>query len=151
LHLKQRLREFYAWRTPERNPQEAVAYLLREVVPVSGFEAGVVYTLDPSFSEIVPRLRFGQVTLRRVASHKVSEDSLSRDSVLSALQVPAPCLSRVAGQDRSFVVGALGSTRKIGVLYVEFSSGLAEQDHIDVTVMFKALCQSLLDALGIAA
>jgi hypothetical protein len=35
VHLKQRLREFYAWRTPERNPQEAVAYLLREVVPVS--------------------------------------------------------------------------------------------------------------------
>jgi hypothetical protein len=150
LHLKQRLREFYAWRTPEKNPQEAVAHLLREVVPVSGFEAGVVYTLDPSFSELVPRLKFGQVSLRRVASHKVSEDSLSRDSVLSALQVPAPCVSRVAGQDRSFVVGALGTTRKIGVFYVEFSSGLAEQDHIDVTVMFKALCQSLLDALGIA-
>jgi len=150
LHFRQRLREFYGWRTQEKNPQEAVAYLLREVIPVSGFEAGIVYTLDPSFSELVPRLKFGAPTLRKAISHKVSEDALSRDPVLSSLHVPAPCVSRVAGQDHSFAVGALGGSRKIGVMYVEFSSELAEQENIDVLVNFKALCQALLDALGIA-
>lgn len=150
LALKRRLRDFYGWLPHSPSSRDAVSHFLRTVLPLTGFSAGCVYTLDAGTMELIPRLKFGEVKLRALTPLKYDGLALSKDSVLGAYHAPAPFVSRTDDSEHAFVVGVLGDERKMGVLYFELPAQALDSDEFDYLNIFKAIRQVFHDCLGIS-
>jgi hypothetical protein len=149
LHIRQRLVEFYSKLHEGLDPRSAVAALLAQVIPVTGFEAGIISTIEPSRMELVPRLKFGEIQLRRVMALRYSDRRATDDPLLAALAMPTPYVSRSEGAGRAFLVGGLGGEKAIGVFYAECSTELLDRAEFEPLVVFKAVLRSFEDALGL--
>lgn len=150
--LKQGLRELYSTIGKNAISQNAVRVLTRELFPVAGFIGGCVYILDPASRQFAPRLSVGRVTLRSVTPVSYSRYASEHDTVIRAFDCQAPIVehSRSSTPDAvASISAALGSSNKIGVLYLEVPQ--LELNHFSQSVLthFKAVRKALEDALNL--
>lgn len=147
LHIRQRLVEFYSKLHEGLDARSAVSALLAQVIPVTGFEAGLISTIEPNRMELVPRLKFGEIQLRRVVPLPYGDRRATDDPLLAALALPTPYVSRTEGVGRAFIVGGLGGEKAIGVFYAECSTELLDRAEFEPLIVFKGILRSFEDAL----
>lgn len=151
--LKQGLRELYSTMERQAISQHAVRVLTRELFPIAGFIGGCVYILDPASRQFAPRLSVGRVTLRTISPVSYSHYAIENDSVIRAFDCQAPIVEHSRSNTPDAVASisaALGSTNKIGVLYLEVPQ--LELNHFSQSVQthFKAVRKALEDALNLS-
>ncbi len=147
LHIRQRLNEFYETLGESFDSKSAVSRILSQIIPVTGFEAGIIATIEPSRMELIPRLKFGRIALQKVETLSFGGRLSTDNPLLAALAMPAPYMSRAEGAERAFVVGGLGGENPLGVLYVECGTELLDRQDFELLTVFKAVLRAIEDAL----
>jgi len=142
--LQESLRQLYASVTPEKVDKGLVGILLKEIVIDAGFSGGCVFIVDPSSLSLKPRTLIGTVKLRTI-SNVVLEPG---DPAVAALSSSEASLNEGLSAENSPMIGiysALGTRKKIGVLYLETSRSRSSEATMGIfQVLRKALCDVLL-------
>lgn len=143
------LHRFYEIVTRGEGARQCVGNVVQTLIPLSGFEAGIIYTIDPTVALLVPQLKIGTVTLR--SSSPVAYVTAG-DLISQAYQSTSPVVKTVAessGGYRTSVAGILGYSQRVGVLYLEIDHSLFERPEKDYLIHFKAISKAFTDALGL--
>ncbi len=128
--------------------RDALDALLKQAIPLAGFDRGGLYLLDPDSMLLRPRVPIGTIELTDLASHAFS--GRSRSAISAALHSLLPYeghSSEIDGTTRSIIAGALGVEHKSGVLYLEVGEQLSMRPAEERLSIFKALRQALNDIL----
>jgi hypothetical protein len=110
----------------------------------------MIATIEPARLELIPRLKFGEMTLRKAVPQRFGDRLRSNDPLIAALTVPSPYVSRAEGVERAFAVGGLGGEQPIGVLYAECPTELLDIKDYELLVVFRAVLRAFEDALRLA-
>lgn len=148
--LKIALTELYAKLESGIEVKESLQHLVSRVIPVSGFTSGAVFTLDPTLNALVPRLKFGQTELRKIASIQLGGSTGASDCVTLGFTCNAPIVENYQLSDENevgLVCGAIGVSQVIGVLYVEYPYAVLKELSGGALVHFKAIREALNDCL----
>ncbi|MCO6431861.1 MAG: HDOD domain-containing protein [Deltaproteobacteria bacterium] len=150
--LRKKFKDLYALIQPGAVSKEGLQLLLKEVVPFAGFNGGYVYTLDPGTMALVPRTKVGLVIAKRMEPVPYENGSAHSDPILTAYGCSAPIVQMIeqdcGPQPLAFMAGALGSEKKIGVLYLELPEELLNDKDANMLLNYKAIRQALNDCLN---
>lgn len=145
--VQKALKEMYSEMTNESVNKALVGRLLKDIVPEAGFTGGCVFVVDPSSLSLKPRTLIGKVQMRKITNVELEPG----DAAVSALSSPQPVIQLAEDIPNSSFAGiysALGSRKKVGVLYLEKpqpSSANPDDGTLGVfEVIRKALCDALL-------
>lgn len=150
--VRKRLTDLYELMLEKRDVQEVMRILVKEILPVAGFSGGIIYTFDPQLNMLMPRLRFGDVLLRNAEPVTMRYDGAAPDEIHTAFECQTPIMERAAFTstvDVGFMAAALGSVRRVGVFYAEFSGGPVTDHATNPMITFKALRQAVQNVLGL--
>lgn len=145
----------------------AIEKLVKQLFPQAGFTGGCVYVIDPTSMTLAPRVSFGKLTLRTLRSLPLQADAgraigplvsevisthmrSAKDLALAALACDQPLVERSdtdSDTATAALCGVLGKKRKVGVMYLELPEVALDDDSQLTLTIFKALRQSLCDAL----
>ena len=108
--------------------------------------------LDPAMRQFVPRLTIGAMVLRQATAVSCTRYSAENDTVIRAFDCQAPLINHSytkSTSDLASISGAVGSSQKIGVLYLELPEAALASLETPVVTHFKALRRALEDALRV--
>lgn len=147
-HIEKRLHSFYSeLAQATRIDERLIALLARDVVPAAGFTGGIVFTVDPFLTKLMPQLAIGQPCTHRVSG--VELNSLA-DPISRAFESIAPVTTNVdvaAGGRLVSIAGVLGYSQRIGVLMLEIPRQTYVQSAEAHLTHFKAIAQSFNECL----
>jgi hypothetical protein len=166
-HVQAALRTLYSEMPRSHVNRDALEILLKEVIPAAGFTGGCIFVVDPASLALAPRTVIGKVTLRPVqrvalktipgngSNALISETILSSAGTSSDLAAAAfacsyPLMERSEESADSGTIGmyaSLGTKRRVGVLYLEAPENNVGDTNGGAVLLFKALRQTLCDAL----
>jgi len=152
--LRKRFKNFYTLVKPGEIAREALAFLIKEIIPFAGFNGGYIYTLDPTTMQLVPRTKIGTSVEKPMQSIPYNSSQSDPDPVATAFGCSAPIVQGVNNDaarphGTSSIVGAIGMAPKIGTLYLELPSDLLTGDDHNMLVHFKAVRQAINDCFHI--
>jgi hypothetical protein len=145
-NVRAALISFYADLPDDEVDKAMVGRLLKEVVPEAGFTGGCVFVVDEDSSSLKPKTLIGKMQMRPMSSGVVDPG----DPAISAFLGSEPVVENGAGSDKAQlagIYGSIGSSRKIGVLYLESPQIIAAPPSQETLGTFHALKQALADAL----
>jgi hypothetical protein len=145
----------------------ALEKLVKQIIPQAGFTGGCVFVVDPTAMSLIPRTGIGKVQLRRLvtvplksapgaAMAPLISEVISTgarpptDLASAAFACDQPLIERSDVEGNDVVAGiycSLGKKRRIGVLYLELPERELNSTDPQALKTFKALRQSLCDAL----
>lgn len=144
--VQQALKQWYTELSDESVNKILVGRLLKDIVPEAGFTGGCVFVVDPSSLSLKPRTLIGKVQMRTIANVALEPG----DAAVAALSSSDPVIKLSEKAEATPLVGiysALGSRKKIGVLYLETPQA-ADQPPTEKTLgVFHLIKKSLCDAL----
>jgi hypothetical protein len=123
-----------------------VGRLIKDVFPEAGFTGGCVFVVDPTSLSLKPRTLIGNVQMRQISNVALEPG----DPAVSALSSTQPVVKNGDGTENASVAGiysALGSRKKIGVLYLETSQKNQVPPSDETMGVFNVLKKALSDAL----
>lgn len=147
--LKSGLHRFYESLSRGEGARQSVGNVVQMLIPISGFESGIIYTVDPTVGLLVPQLKIGSVSLRTPSP---VDYTAKGDVIAQAFQAGSPVVKTVAGSSggyRTSVAGILGYSQRVGVLYLEIDHAVFERPDRDYLIHFKAISKAFTDALGL--
>jgi hypothetical protein len=151
--LRKRFKQFYSQIRPGEIARNALSFLIKDIIPFAGFNGGYIYTFDPSNMTLVPRTKIGSEINKEMFTVSIlSENPKSNDPVSIAMNCSAPIVQRISDTQESslaFIVGAIGSQTKVGVLYLELPNETLITDENNCLVQFKAIRQALDDCFHV--
>jgi hypothetical protein len=146
-NVQQALKQWYTELSNDSVNKILVGRLLKDIVPEVGFTGGCVFVVDPSSLSLKPRTLIGKVQMRTIANVALEPG----DPAVAALSSTEPVIKLSEKTDAAHVAGiycALGSRKKIGVLYLEVLHATHQQPtekHLGLFhLVRKALCDALL-------
>ena len=148
--VQQGLNDMYRLLSMRGTPQpEPLRYLIKEVVPSAEFVGGLVYTLEPSTSMLVPQLDFGVVSLtpKPLAYDEISAPDSLPTSVFKELTTEVSTRKLPDGSDITAIAGVIGYSQRIGVLDLELKREVYFSRSEQHLIHFSAFIQALNDAL----
>jgi hypothetical protein len=118
-------------------------------VPLAGFSAGCIYTVDPTINALLPQLIIGKPLLRRLSLVAYNQPE---DIVASAFKNYEPIITE--GTDNKYVrykaiALVLGRSQRIGVIYMEIPATSFETEESQYITHLKALAQTFNDCLNL--
>ena len=147
--LKIRLQRLYRNIDRLHLQSENLRVVAHEIIPLSGFPRGCIYTIDPGTFKLVPRLEIGNAKLKQFAALAYSNTATKPSIVLAAFQQSTPLVQPGCGRDGLPVdchAMVLGFGQRVGVLYLESAPTKAEQHNQRITDL-KALVWTVNDCL----
>jgi hypothetical protein len=148
--LRKKLRDLYTQMEVGGISKDAINVLVKQVIPFSGFSGGSIFTIDPGTMHLVPRLKFGEVKLMDVRSTDLQHTS---DPIATAFSCSSPIVESNEASDtetNSYICGALGNLKKVGVLYLEVPKSVLTQTDSNLLIHYKAIRQTLSDCLNLS-
>lgn len=145
-NLQQMFKQWYSEISDEAVNKTLVGRLLKDIVPEAGFTGGCVFVVDPSSLSLKPRTLIGKVQMRTVSNVALEPG----DAAVSALSSSEPVIKLTDKPDEPPFAGiysALGSRKKIGVLYLEIPQGATQQPTEKTLGIFQLFRKALCDAL----
>lgn len=130
--------------------KRAIAKLVKQVIPHSGFYAGAIFIVDPLSGKLVPRVHINNPRL--ISVRQIVVDGL-RDSdspIVAAFQCSSPIVENVLDPKIGYVsyaAGVLGNRQRAGVLYLEMEDISFEASSTNSLATFKAIRQAFCDCL----
>lgn len=147
--LRKKLKNFYAILRPGEIAREALAMLLKEIIPFSGFNGGYVFTHDPVAGYLVPRTQIGRSVKRPMQPVEFGKDQMANDPVATAFNCNSPLVYNGENQETAAIIGSLGNAGKMGVLYLEIEEAALRDPENNPLLHFKAVRQALNDCFQI--
>ncbi|MDC0358897.1 HDOD domain-containing protein [Oligoflexia bacterium] len=151
--LQEAFGKLYEQITPGSIAREQLDLLIKQVIPLAGFDFGCVFLINPESMRLVPRLTLGTVPLSTFKERNALSISTGTDDpVLAAYHCNTPIVESsgsLALEGRACIAGVVGKRERVGVLYLELTQ---EQMHNQLTsplMCFKAISQALNDCLAI--
>jgi hypothetical protein len=147
--FRTKMHKFYETILRETVSQDALGVLVKEMIPLSGFENGCVFTIDPSTCLLIPQLRIGQVKLRTL--EPVNTAAID-DIVSEAFETLSPVThyeSDSKGDQIAHLAGVIGFSQRIGVLYLEMSATRYTRSEVDFEAHFRSLCKAFSDTFNL--
>ncbi|MCB0311036.1 MAG: HDOD domain-containing protein, partial [Bdellovibrionales bacterium] len=144
------LRSLYRRLIPSKLSRENIRKLINHTIPAAGFSAGCIYTIDPGLMLLVPQVEVGEMKLRTAEPIDYSVVRSNSDMVAIAYQSSEPVLAYRKSKDGSTltaIAGMIGSSQRIGVMYLEIPSAVTNDPKSTEMIHFKALCHALNDCL----
>jgi hypothetical protein len=144
--VRQALREIYSQMSDESVNKALVGRLLKNVVPDAGFTGGCVFVVDPSSLSLKPRTMIGKVQMRDISNVALEPG----DTAVSALASPEPIViipETLSDSSLTGIYSALGTRKKIGVLYLELPKDGSKQADENTISLFNVIRKTLCDAL----
>lgn len=151
-HLQSELKQLYSKMDGVTISREVIDKLSKQILPQSGFVRGCIYLIEPDSMNLVPRLLIGNSTLARFKPVRYLGAAVDFDPVAAAFNCRNPIMEEnvvINEQTVSYVAGVLGDMQKAGVLYLEIADFLLRDRNLNVTSIYKALRQTLNDALNL--
>lgn len=155
---------------PEEQIQQQrreVLKAIKHVAPRCGFPRGCIYLVEPSVTKLLPKFTWGDIDSHRLVSVNHLETNAT-GLLAKAYRSNAPLLAKFSEplrnnlnsnqgddskvdvkEDIGTVVGVLGETQRVGLLYLEYSESNFKERHANVMICFKAIEATLAACLGI--
>jgi hypothetical protein len=130
--------------------QEILRALVRDAIPLCGFQGGGVFTFDPTIVKLVPQLQFGEISARKLRAVDYSISLQGADFILEAYQSVDPLIKLERPENATeiyTIAGPLGRIRKLGVLYLELPATKYNYEERELVTHFQAIARTLSDAL----
>jgi hypothetical protein len=105
-----------------------------------------VFVVDPSSLSLKPRTIIGKVQMRNITNVALEPG----DTAVAALTSPTPIIivpDPISATPLTGIYSALGSRKKIGVLYLELPEGASKESSEDLVGLFNVIRKTLCDAL----
>lgn len=144
--VREALKSLYSEMSDDAVNKTLVGRLLKDVVPEAGFTGGCVFVVDPTSLSLKPRTLIGKVQMRQITNVALEPG----DPAVSALSSAQPVVKNGEGTEKAPVAGiysALGSRKKIGVLYLETPQKNQVPPTDETMGVFNVLKKALSDAL----
>ncbi len=151
--LREQLIALYSRINPDSIAKENIDFLIKNVIPAAGFKKGCVYLIDPTTMLLMPRLKIGGIEGARLKAVDYISAPAAFDPIASAFRCRTPIMEDNQQRDDelvSFIVGSLGYSKKVGVLYLELGTRTATNPKANPMLYFKAILQALADCLNLA-
>lgn len=151
--LRKRFKDFYGMLRPGEIVRDALALLLREIIPFAGFNGGYIFTADPTTLHLIPRTKIGTTLVRSMEPINYNPDQPEADDISAAFICNAPVVQRTINLPKvlsnasgiASIAGSLGNKSKFGVLYLELNEPLLDDSAVNILVHFKAVRQAIAD------
>lgn len=143
------MHEMYSQMLTLEQPKECLSLLVKDVLPLAGFEGVCIFTLDPTTEQFIPQLRVGEIELRRLEPIKYGDRA---DPVALAFETSVPAVEHVrqtGDKYRTYLVWLLGYSNRAGVLYAEMEYEKFAEPGVDYLAHFKALSKAFTDCLNL--
>ena len=130
--------------------EDAVHFLIREIIASSGFTGGAVYTIEPSTSLLVPQLRILRIETRGMEPVPSAADTAEADVVTLAYQCDEPIVKNEVTKGQAVyacISGLFGFAQRVGVLYLEIPQLVFDARRDMHLTNFRAFAQALNDSL----
>lgn len=147
--IREELKELYLRMDGRSIIKDNVDFLVKHIIPVSGFARGAIFLVEPESSKLVPRLAIGSASINEFRSVNYASTGSTYEPVASAFRCSTPIMEEnvnLGSGNVSYIVGAMGDIQKSGVLYLEFDANNPTKNPL---LVFKALRTALSDCLGI--
>lgn len=147
-HVREAIESIYRHMTEGTVSEQAVRDFAIDVVPAAGFLRGCIYLTGADSLRMRPALRFGDKPLPFYS--KLT--GRGWEAISETFVGNTPSVREILWQDGSSSIaalGALGGTRRLGVLYLEVSDKLISQRDANLLVLFKAVRHTLHDILSL--
>ena len=151
--VREDLRTLYGKFRPNKILKNNVRELMLEIAPKAGFVKGCFFMYDPEKRVLAPAIKFGEFPPERLRPVRVSSVLAQFDLVASAFSLKSPMREEIAnqnGEPTTILVGAVGHSTKIGVLYVEADKDFAAAAGPDPMPIYRAIRQTLHDCLNLS-
>ncbi|RMG43546.1 MAG: HDOD domain-containing protein [Candidatus Dadabacteria bacterium] len=148
--LQEQLKELYRNLDSQAVSRENVNFLIKEVIPATGFSRGCIYLIDIDTKVLMPRLAIGDSRLIDYKPVAYSQVHADFNPVLAAYKSKTAVMEEqveLDGRIVSYIAGVIGETQRAGVLYLEISDDLLNGQNSNPLYYFKAICQALSDCL----
>lgn len=150
--VNERIKELYSQIDNSNISVDNIQLLVKEIIPLAGFDRGCIYLIDTASYSLVPRLAVGEVVIDKLSSVKYFSVLATHNPISKAYQSVTPVSgeSNLLGEPpRHFIAGIIGKTQTAGVLYLEPSRDLLSSQRENPLATFKALRQALSDCLNL--
>ncbi len=150
--IAEKLIALYRSLTPNLVNEEALSLLVNKIIPSSGFVGGLIYTIDPGISMLVPQTEIGRLKLRNKELIDYSLVLSNADSVSVAFRSSEPVIEFQADQTKDIfaaISGIIGYSNRVGVLYLEIPYNLYVSEERDSIILFRAFSKTITDCLAL--
>jgi hypothetical protein len=130
----------------------SIDFFTKQLAPSAGFPSGCIYLLDPETLSLTPRLPIGASRLSDYTHISNITVPFSSNPVAVAYRSVVPVLEKRNTNTTkavSCIAGSIGSSQRVGILYLEFDPQYFEHESQSPLNCFKALRHALLDSLNL--
>lgn len=132
--------------------EKGLSTIVKEIVPQAGFDAGCIYTIDPTLMLLVPQTKIGETALRDIKPVDYSVIASDADLVAIAYGAVEPVvkygLTKLQNGIAS-LAGVIGFSTRVGVLYLELPQERFSLKEEEYMMHFRAISQALNDCLNL--
>ena len=145
--IKRHFDNFYQEFSINHDVERGLDTLMNKILPACGFRSGCIFLLEPERLRLAPRLAVGKVKLAEYPKIKVGKHTETHP-LSKAFRSGAPILeyhSEIFGQTASFIVGSLGESQKMGVLFIEVDDKKVSKECVNPMLNYKAIRHAMND------
>lgn len=133
------------------SPEENIRELVKEIIPISEFVGGCVFSIDPAEGLLVPQLEIGKRFTGKYTAVQYDVQNEKQDFILEAFQSSDVQTRRVLAAPGVIHVGiarSLGYSQRVGVLYLELRDDDFDVNRDRALDSFNAFAYTLFDSLA---
>ena len=124
--------------------------IVRDAVPQSGFDAGIIFTIELSSKMLVPQLKIGSVKGIEPVPVAFADKGRLVSRAYDSSQPEIHSFTIPGSPELLGIAGLVGFSQRVGVLYLEMPQSRFSEPGIDYLTHFKALAKAFTDTLNLA-
>lgn len=145
--IKKALAEVYQHLNDAKLSVAALRVLVDRAIPMAGFSRGCYYLLDRRTLLLNPSMRVGDKALSAYQAIAASENHPVVESLYASVPIRVVGVSEDGGPVMQ-LSGAVSTSKRLGVLYLELEEWTAHELGVDSFICFQAIRTCLIDCLG---
>lgn len=148
--IKERLKNIYE-RLSQEDTEPLIRELVKEIIPESSFQSGMIYSVEPYAKLLVPIVRIGGIKSGEPISIAGDEDGDENDPIWKSFHSKNLIVGSSTNVDNpmAFFCGSFGNETPFGVLYLEKEGLIGDLLHSSQRAEFLALLDTFSDILSL--
>jgi hypothetical protein len=150
--ISEALNAVYALMQPNTVSEKCLTRLVNEVIPAAGFSGGLIFTVDPGIHMLLPQTLIGSLKLKKKQPVDYSVIVSNADSISVAFRSSDPVIEFQADEENEIytgISGIIGSSNRVGILYLELPYSVFSSDERAQTMAFRAFSKAITDCLDL--
>ncbi len=151
--FQREIKALYQKFRPNKILKSNIEYLVKTIVPMTGFNTGALFMYEPEARALSPAVKIGEATQKKLRTVRIHSHLAQFDLIASAYSLKSPLREESIGDNGepyTLYAGAIGTVTPIGVLYLECKPGESEFPGGDPMILFKVLRHCVGDCLNVS-